>query len=94
MAVTAQANSKGSTYNLADNDKISDNDSPQPEKDVQDTTDNEYPQGIRRILLAGASVVAVFLIALDQVSDDFSAARIARVADNSRPLDNRRHRNP
>lgn len=29
---------------------------------------DQYPQGLRLVLLAGASAVAVFLIALDQVS--------------------------
>jgi hypothetical protein len=30
--------------------------------------DDQYPHGLKLVLLAGASIVAVFLIALDQVS--------------------------
>ena len=29
--------------------------------------DTQYPQGLKFVLLAGASIIAVFLIALDQV---------------------------
>lgn len=38
------------------------------EKLVEDTADSQYPHGLKLVLLAGASIVAVFLIALDQVS--------------------------
>lgn len=38
-------------------------------KPDQHMSDDEYPHGFRLVLLAGASLVAVFLIALDQVSD-------------------------
>jgi hypothetical protein len=34
----------------------------------QGIADDEYPHGLKLILLTGASIVAVFLIALDQVS--------------------------
>jgi MFS transporter, DHA2 family, glioxin efflux transporter len=30
-------------------------------------TDDQYPHGLKLILLAGSSLIAVFLIALDQV---------------------------
>ena len=33
--------------------------------------DTQYPQGLKFVLLAGASIVAVFLIALDQVRIHF-----------------------
>ena len=39
-----------------------------PEDVVQDITDDQYPHGWSLIILAGASIVSVFLIALDQVS--------------------------
>ena len=45
------------------------------EKSIENTAlsgprpdDKQYPQGLKFVLLAGASIVAVFLIALDQVS--------------------------
>lgn len=37
---------------------------------IQDPTQDQYPHGLKLVLLAGASVVAVFLIALDQVGND------------------------
>ena len=39
-----------------------------PEKPVEDITEDQYPHGFRLVLLAGATIIAVFLIALDQVS--------------------------
>jgi hypothetical protein len=39
-----------------------------PEKPVQGMPDDQYPHGMKLVFLAGASIVAVFLIALDQVS--------------------------
>ena len=39
-----------------------------PEKPVQGMPDDQYPHGMKLLFLAGASIVAVFLIALDQVS--------------------------
>ena len=38
------------------------------EKPNHDMTDDQYPHGIKLVILAGASIIAVFLIALDQVS--------------------------
>lgn len=57
--------------NAANPNKISDSDSDDAEtrKAVQQMSDDEYPQGFKLVLLAGASLVAVFLIALDQVSN-------------------------
>jgi MFS transporter, DHA2 family, glioxin efflux transporter len=43
-------------------------DDPIKEKAVQDMDDNQYPHGLKLVVLASASVIAVFLIALDQVS--------------------------
>jgi hypothetical protein len=37
--------------------------------------DNEYPEGLRLILLVSATMIAVFLIALDQVSDQVNHAQ-------------------
>lgn len=40
-----------------------------PKKDVSaDQNDDDYPHGWKLIILASASIIAVFLIALDQVS--------------------------
>ncbi len=47
---------------------------PYPEKSGQETSDDQYPRGSKRILLAGASIVAVFLIALDQVRSSLDVA--------------------
>lgn len=43
-------------------------DSDEAEKIEQAGTAEEYPHGIRLVLLAGASIMGVFLISLDQVS--------------------------
>lgn len=40
-----------------------------PQTDDLDFDDSQYPHGLRLIILASASIVAVFLIALDQVSN-------------------------
>jgi len=37
-----------------------------------DENDDDYPHGWKLIILASASIIAVFLIALDQVSHPFS----------------------
>ena len=37
------------------------------EKSTHDMAEDQYPHGLKLVLLAGASIVAVFLIALDQV---------------------------
>ena len=42
------------------------------------TDETQYPQGLRFILLASASIVAVFLIALDQVGKSSRSANILR----------------
>lgn len=53
--------------------------SPQDIIDIQSPLDtgtdvvDEYPHGIRLILLAGASIMGVFLISLDQVRSFFDA---------------------
>lgn len=38
------------------------------EKPAQAMVDDQYPHGLKLVLLAGATIVAFFLIALDQVS--------------------------
>lgn len=40
----------------------------QLDKPAQDMTADQYPHGLKLILLASASLVSVFLIALDQVN--------------------------
>lgn len=51
-----------------DKSNDSDNSNAEMTKPDRHMSDDEYPQGFRLVLLAGASLVAVFLIALDQVS--------------------------
>ena len=51
------------------NDKEAGKDNiPPSQPSDQALKDDQYPHGLRLIILAGASIVAVFLIALDQVS--------------------------
>ena len=68
---------KPSTLDAASMDKISDSDSAEPNKPDQHMSDDQYPHGLKFVLLAGASIIAVFLIALDQVSDLSTATDIA-----------------
>ena len=52
------------------NEKRSSNDGNQVTETIDDDdfSHDQYPHGLRLIILAGASIVSVFLIALDQVS--------------------------
>lgn len=56
-----------STLNTHDVKSVRDNASEDPEKPTQGVFDDEYPRGLRLAMLVGATVIAVFLIALDQV---------------------------
>ncbi|KAK4691717.1 MFS transporter, DHA2 family, glioxin efflux transporter, partial [Lecanoromycetidae sp. Uapishka_2] len=58
--------SKPSTINKPDGHTITDSNTASLEKAVEGMSDDQYPQGFKLVLLAGASVIAVFLIALDQ----------------------------
>ena len=60
--------SKASAQKGDSMDKSSNTDSAEAEKPTQHMSDDQYPHGLKVVLLAGASIVAVFLIALDQVS--------------------------
>lgn len=52
----------------------SDSNAPQEnEKAKVEINDDDYPKGIRLMVLCSASLVAVFLISLDQVSDSFQS---------------------
>lgn len=42
---------------------------------VEDIKEDQYPHGLKLIILASASLVAVFFIALDQVSSLFPFSR-------------------
>jgi hypothetical protein len=57
-----------STTITPDIENVGDSDSTEPEKSVQIKTKDDYPHGMKLVLLAGASIIAVFLISLDQVS--------------------------
>jgi hypothetical protein len=63
--------SKSIVADATNPDKAGDSDSSNEgtRNPVRHMSDDEYPQGFRLVLLAGASLVAVFLIALDQVSN-------------------------
>ena len=67
--VEADSNSSQfSTPHDHDRNTVSDTDGADAEKPIQAMTEDQYPHGIKLVLLAGASIIAVFLIALDQVS--------------------------
>lgn len=60
----------GPTFDATSMDKVSDSGSNEtkPKEPTQHMSDDQYPHGLKLALLAGASLFAVFLIALDQVS--------------------------
>jgi hypothetical protein len=58
---------KPSTAKTPNVNAIGDSDSSHTEI-PQGMANDQYPHGLKLVLLAGASIVAVFLIALDQVS--------------------------
>jgi hypothetical protein len=68
-----------STLNAHDVGNIGDSDSTQPEKLVNGIIDDQYPHGLILVCLAGASLIAVFLIALDQVSSRCTRADTQRI---------------
>lgn len=71
--------SRSSTMNNShENDDDDNNNTASPEKRVEGMTDDQYPHGYKLVLLAGAAIIAVFLIALDQVRTPFSYADTAR----------------
>lgn len=57
-----------STLSTHEVDNIGNSNTTHPEKLVQSLSDDQYPHGLVLVFLAGASLIAVFLIALDQVS--------------------------
>lgn len=56
-----------STTNASDTEVVADSFSEKAEHVTEQSSDEQYPQGLKLIALAGASLSAVFLIALDQV---------------------------
>ena len=69
---------KPSTLSTSDVNNVGDSDSAHPEKPVQGMTDDLYPHGLKLVLVAGASIIAVFLIALDQVRTQPSHANMVK----------------
>ncbi|RFU35724.1 hypothetical protein B7463_g572, partial [Scytalidium lignicola] len=65
-AVRETDSSKPSTLNILDVSNVGDNDSAHLEKPAHGMTADQYPHGLKLVLLAGASLVGVFLISLDQ----------------------------
>lgn len=55
------------TSNASDTEVVADSFSEKAEQATEQFSDEQYPQGLKLIALAGASLSAVFLIALDQV---------------------------
>lgn len=66
--VRETGSSKSSTLNPPEINKVGDSDSETPEKPIETIPDDQYPHGLALALLSGAALIAVFLIALDQVS--------------------------
>ena len=60
--------SEHSTWITASVNNVSDSDNTSREKHISKVAGVQYPHGLTLVLLAGASIVAVFMIALDQVS--------------------------
>ena len=69
MAEADSTSSKSSTLDDRNVNKDGHDDDTNTEKPIQGMTEDQYPHGLKLLLLAGASIVAVFLIALDQVSN-------------------------
>ncbi len=92
MAVQETDSSKSSTLNMSDTKRdVGDSDSALPENTTQGMTEDQYPHGLRLVLLAGASIIAVFLIALDQVSILSLHTDTERMFLTQKILDYRRH---
>jgi hypothetical protein len=68
MAVKEIGSPKTSSANTPDVDNIADGESNTSEKHAQHISEDQYPHGAKLVILAAASMVAVFMIALDQVS--------------------------
>lgn len=60
--------SKVSNMDATSTDKVEDSDSAEAIKPDLHMSEDQYPHGLKLALLAGSSLIAVFLIALDQVS--------------------------
>jgi hypothetical protein len=56
------------SMNAHDVNNAGDSESVLSEKPIQDAPEDQYPTGLKLVVLAGASMVSVFMIALDQVS--------------------------
>ncbi|KIW61815.1 hypothetical protein PV05_01895 [Exophiala xenobiotica] len=84
MAAGETDSSKPSTLNTPDMDNVSDTRSVHPERPTQDMTDDLYPHGLELVLLAGASISAVFLISLDQT---IVGTAIPKITDEFHGLD-------
>ncbi|CAO2649651.1 Nn.00g070360.m01.CDS01 [Neocucurbitaria sp. VM-36] len=78
LSVGENGSSKPSTIN--DNNDIANSDSEHTGKATEQMNEDQYPHGLKLVLLSGASIIAVFLIALDQtiigtaipkITDDF-----------------------
>lgn len=68
MALRTTKVSQPDDERFAAEKKSSDDESTHFQEVGHEPTVDQYPHGLRLIILAGASIVAVFLIALDQVS--------------------------
>lgn len=58
---------KGSTLDTPSLDNVANSDKAHLDVPPPPPSDDQYPHGMKLVILAGASLVAIFLIALDQV---------------------------
>ena len=65
MAETEQKTPESATLN---NDELPRAVTKEPDSSNHEASADEYPHGLRLFLLAGASIMAVFLVSLDLVS--------------------------
>lgn len=81
MSVVPETETKASGLDHETRHISGDSDSNAPhetEKTKVELNDDDYPTGIRLIILCSASLVAVFLISLDQVSFQYHTHRMVR----------------
>ena len=70
---------------------LSESDSEQPRQAVAAVSADEYPTGLRLVLLAGASIMGVFLISLDQVCRGANCFFFCAARRSHHAIDYRRH---
>jgi hypothetical protein len=68
MAMRETDSHKSLSMNALNESDAADGKNTLSEKAVEDVLEDQYPSGLKLAVLAGAAMVSVFMIALDQVS--------------------------